>query len=426
MREKAVRIIIAGLFLIGTQAAYPQKFPDNLESSVDYWGTLLTWPSATQTRDLSRQWEDLHDEHLSKQQVKHLESVLRIADYQLSALEKKDKQFLFKQGHLAIYLSGLNPESTSEFDRAGIWKLTYPDARRYGLLVNENVDERKDVEKSTVAARMYFDDLKKIHGGNAELVFALGAANLKKTPPEIVTKVEEHLSVLRFVNRSFDTADGVVAKELYQEQVFTSDVLTKAITEQSELELEAFRKVNPTLTGEVIPAGRGVKLPIQLDDQVLTTRTEQQKEMQVKKLDSLKNAIKNDIPSPNTHTVVSYRVKSGDVLGRIAEHYGVGVSKLKKWNNLRSDRIDINQKLVIYLKKGKKVPQPLIARVTPKPEVKLSKEERTSFTIYEVQPGDTLWAISKRFEGVRPEQIMEWNDIGEDLSIGQKLKIKTQ
>lgn len=42
-----------------------------------------------------------------------------------------------------------------------------------------------------------------------------------------------------------------------------------------------------------------------------------------------------------------YTVKSGDTLSHIAGAYGVSVSNLKKWNNLRSDLIHIGQKLSI-------------------------------------------------------------------------------
>jgi membrane-bound lytic murein transglycosylase D len=43
-----------------------------------------------------------------------------------------------------------------------------------------------------------------------------------------------------------------------------------------------------------------------------------------------------------------YRVKKGDVLGRIAQRHHVTVSQLKKWNNLRGDFIREGQKLKIY------------------------------------------------------------------------------
>ena len=45
-----------------------------------------------------------------------------------------------------------------------------------------------------------------------------------------------------------------------------------------------------------------------------------------------------------------YKVKSGDNLGKIARRYHCSVSQLKAWNNLKSDRIAIGQKLKIKKK----------------------------------------------------------------------------
>ena len=40
-----------------------------------------------------------------------------------------------------------------------------------------------------------------------------------------------------------------------------------------------------------------------------------------------------------------YTVKAGDTLASIAKKYNTSVSKLKKWNNLKSDKIQVKQKL---------------------------------------------------------------------------------
>jgi len=45
---------------------------------------------------------------------------------------------------------------------------------------------------------------------------------------------------------------------------------------------------------------------------------------------------------------VVYRVKSGDVLGTIAQRHGVKVSQLKAWNDLKSNTIRVGQKLIIH------------------------------------------------------------------------------
>jgi len=60
---------------------------------------------------------------------------------------------------------------------------------------------------------------------------------------------------------------------------------------------------------------------------------------------------KREKPLPkvlNASSQIRYRVRSGDYLGKIASKYGVRVSQIKKWNNMRSDRLKIGQRLTIY------------------------------------------------------------------------------
>ena len=61
--------------------------------------------------------------------------------------------------YLAMVESGFNPTVHSLADAAGIWQLVPDTARRYGLRVDETVDERHDAEKSTDAALSYLSYL---------------------------------------------------------------------------------------------------------------------------------------------------------------------------------------------------------------------------------------------------------------------------
>ena len=426
MRKKVRRIVLLVPLLAGSQVAYPQNsFPGNLHNSSLYWGHLMSFPETSQPDELAKQWNQISHHALLKAEIVALENVLNLTHHMISQLKKEEKQFLLRYQYLAIYLSAMNPASTGLFDRSGIWMLSYPDATRYGLAVNQWVDERRDIEKSTQAARLLFKDLRKRHGANAEAMFVLGVAGWKKTSKDITNVIGENLTALRLVSKNFrggqfhPTPSGWVAQE-FDGQV-NIDVLTLA----HGLDNLQFQQMNPTLIGGIIPKGTIVRLPKIIDGHRIVADSKLEESVKTKRLDSMVNRIKNDIPSPSTHKVITHKVKPGDVLGRIAEHYGVRVSKIKKWNNLRSDRIDINQKLTIYYSNGRKIPSKTIAQKTPKPEVKLLAKEVGKFTIYEVQHGDTLWGISKKYTGVKPEDIMGWNAIGEDLSIGQKLKIKT-
>lgn len=61
--------------------------------------------------------------------------------------------------YLAMAESGLNPEAHSAADAVGIWQLVPDTARRWGLTVDDTVDERRDLEKSTRAALSYLSYL---------------------------------------------------------------------------------------------------------------------------------------------------------------------------------------------------------------------------------------------------------------------------
>ena len=61
--------------------------------------------------------------------------------------------------YLAMIESGFNVEAHSTSDAIGIWQLVPDTARRYGLTVDDTVDERRDPEKSTDAALSYLSYL---------------------------------------------------------------------------------------------------------------------------------------------------------------------------------------------------------------------------------------------------------------------------
>ena len=46
-------------------------------------------------------------------------------------------------------------------------------------------------------------------------------------------------------------------------------------------------------------------------------------------------------------------MKSGDVIGKIAEKFNVRLSDLKYWNGMTRDRINIGQKLTVYVPHNK-------------------------------------------------------------------------
>jgi membrane-bound lytic murein transglycosylase D len=87
--------------------------------------------------------------------------------------------------YMAVVESGFLPSSYSQEGAAGFWQFTETTAREYGMKVNESVDERLDLQKSTEAASRYIRDLILDFGTGSSVMLAMAAYN---SGPETVRR----------------------------------------------------------------------------------------------------------------------------------------------------------------------------------------------------------------------------------------------
>ena len=109
----------------------------------------------------------------------------------------------------------------------------------------------------------------------------------------------------------------------------------------------------------------------------------------------------------------TYKVKSGDVLGKVATRHGVSVAQLRSWNNLNSNLIRVGQVLIVQAEPVQKT----ISSAT----LALNEGSAASSKTYTVQPGDSLWIISKK-HSLTIEQIKRLNNLNStNIKPGQRL-----
>jgi peptidoglycan hydrolase-like protein with peptidoglycan-binding domain len=112
--------------------------------------------------------------------------------------------------------------------------------------------------------------------------------------------------------------------------------------------------------------------------------------------------VPNPDPAPDTGSgSFAYTVRSGDTLWLLANRYGTTVDAIKRLNGLTGDNLQIGQVL------------------------RIPTEQSAAYFDYTVRSGDTLWLLANRF-GTTVDEIRRLNGLtGDNLQIGQVLRIPT-
>lgn len=345
--------------------------------------------------------------------------------------------------YLSIIESGLNPRAVSKARAVGLWQFMSGTGRYFDLKTDWYVDDRMDPEKSTDAACRYLAQLYRMFG-NWELALAAynsGPGTVRKAvrrsgykksfwevyphlPRETRAYVPQFIAIIYALN--YTEQHNLL--ETAREEIPSYDTLAvkqflhfETLAKLTGTCLEDLQKLNPAVIRNVLPANSRfpiIKMPIHAKVALDLNRASILDS--ASRVGRKENELYAANPSVNAVSTIgreqiTYKVVSGDVLGSIAIQYGVRIGDIKSWNNLSSNSIRAGQRLVLWVSPSKAV---VSARGVASEPVLLSPDTKT----YIVQPGDTLWDISKKLPGLTVEKIKTLNNLkSNNLQPGQKL-----
>ena len=137
------------------------------------------------------------------------------------------------------------------------------------------------------------------------------------------------------------------------------------------------------------------------------------------------------IPAMAEPANAPYTVRKGDNLTRLAREHGVSMAQLVAWNDLAAEAVVPGQRLLFHApaeaEAGRETlrrPSKSLPRTVAATAFKAADDKPVALpTVHLVQPGDTLFNISRRF-GVSVQRLREANHLtSDDVKLGQKLLV---
>jgi membrane-bound lytic murein transglycosylase D len=331
--------------------------------------------------------------------------------------------------YLALIESGFNPYAYSRSKASGPWQFIYLTGKKYGLNSNWWIDERRDPEKSTIAAAKYLKDLYDTFECwyLAAAGYNAGEGKIARAMKRYRTEDFWELTKYRYLKRETKDyvpqmiAAALIAKDPekygfvgieYQEPLRYEKVKVPEVTDLGliaracEATVDEIKDLNPELSRWCTPPNfpdYEIKIPFG------------KKETFLKNFEALYPGERFQF---KTHMV-----KKGDTLSKITKLYRVDLEPILEINRLnKKSRLSTGMNLLIPLPKGQ----------DPKPEGMVKKKSdgmdrhsKSNETTYTIKKGDSLWSIANEM-GVNVGTLSRWNNLYPERKLmpGDKLEIR--
>jgi membrane-bound lytic murein transglycosylase D len=395
-----------------------------------------------------------------KNRKRSFERLMAVSEYYFPLFEEAfDKQNVpLEIKYLAVVESALNPKAVSRVGATGLWQFMYQTGKQYGLKIDSYVDERSDPLKASEAAAQYMKNMYAIFG-DWDLVLASynsGPGNVAKAirrsggqqnywnirknlPKETQGYLPAFLATMYIYE--YHKEHGIVPEKAPIKHFATDTIMIKRqmsfkqISDLIDIPVAQLQILNPSYKLNIVPAYKEqshfLRLPqdkiaiFTSNESKIYAYVDKEANLREKPFQIVRPIVSQD--SVNTFQKLAqakvryYRVKRGDNLSTIAQKYDVAVDDIKKWNNIRGNKVAYGKNLKIN---GVESDQKETAVAKVETDIKgVHKDSLATPTFYIVQKGDNLSAIAKKFN-ITLADIKEWNKLtNSNVHLGTSLQV---
>jgi membrane-bound lytic murein transglycosylase D len=355
--------------------------------------------------------------------------------------------------YLAICESALNTHAVSRSGAVGLWQMMGPTAKELHLVINDQIDERRDPYKATHAAARY---LKKLYNKYGDWLLAMAAYNcgpgaldnaIRRSggvrdfwllhdylPQETRSYVPSYIGATYLMHYYFDHYLRPVELEFPNAYAGSDTVLVRgpihfaAITQYINVKEAELRFLNPAYKQEAIPQSN---YPMSLRLPITEIGSFKQKMPQIYAYSQILNTAASggeivdynygsdndsgemsgsadaDMPADGyefktikkkttvkTNKTQYYTVKKGDVLSKLADKFNCSIADIKRWNKLKSTKIERGDKIKIVKSASTTKYVPIRVAVPSTNTETVHTNQPSNYTDKNTDEGDNLLGMS--------------------------------
>lgn len=286
---------------------------------------------------------------LEKQHKEFQRALDRGSQYKRSILHLLDKNGMPAElYYLPVIESYYGNHARSRASAVGIWQFIHGTGVRYGLKINNYIDERRDPLLSSQSAILYLQDLYRVfqswslalaayNAGEGRIVNAIFRANSrdyweivrkKMLPRETQEYVAKFIAAINLArdSRKYGFKSSADLEWEYETVKLPPLIPFRTIAKVASVSLKEIKNFNPAMRRSTTPPyAYKIRVPIH------------KKAMIVEKLGSLSKVSRKNIGLFQKRQF--HKVRRGENLFLIARKYKISIRRLKRINSLRSNLI---------------------------------------------------------------------------------------